>query len=128
MRPFYEKTLEFEAIAAANVTVPKTLTPPRASVNSHLLALYALLLFISGWDLDRAVGQLAKLVSAPDAKDEKLGNLIGLNPFHECADWNTLANARILADRSTNGLDYTAQLAAIEARTRRKFQDFQSNW
>lgn len=45
-----------------------------------LLALAALLLFVSDWDLSRAADRFARLASQKPS-DEAAGNLIGLNPF-----------------------------------------------
>ncbi|VWB44105.1 hypothetical protein BLA24064_01973 [Burkholderia latens] len=53
------------------------------SNGAPVLALCALLLFVSEWDLSRAAAKLVELISAPPPDDLTLGNFIGLNPFHD---------------------------------------------
>ncbi|WP_175816959.1 hypothetical protein [Burkholderia diffusa] len=53
------------------------------SKGAPVLALCALLLFVSEWDLSRAAAKLVELISAPPPDDLTLGNFIGLNPFHD---------------------------------------------
>jgi len=55
-----------------------------------LLALCALVLFISNWDMNAAIAALSRLLLAPVPSDLTLGNVIGLNPFHEYAAWRIL--------------------------------------
>lgn len=72
--------------------------------------------------MNDAVGLFAKLLLAPSASDETLGNVMGLNPFHDYPAWETLALASELAPRSPSGLDYSALLDAIEVRLREEHQ------
>ncbi|KJZ64380.1 hypothetical protein [Pseudomonas fluorescens] len=55
-----------------------------------LLAFSSLLLFISEWDLNRASNLFAKIASDVSAVDLSLGNVIGLNPFHDFEAWSAL--------------------------------------
>tara|TARA_R110002012_G_scaffold17375_9_gene65799 strand:+ start:4455 stop:4622 length:168 start_codon:yes stop_codon:yes gene_type:complete len=47
-----------------------------------------------------AVGLCAKLIAAPSASDETVGNIRGLNPFHDYQAWETLTVASELAAKS----------------------------
>lgn len=55
-----------------------------------LLALCALVLFVSDWDMNAAIAAFSRLLLAPAPTDLTLGNVIGLNPFHEYAAWRIL--------------------------------------
>lgn len=61
-----------------------------------LLAFSALLLFISDWHLDAAVSRFAQIASSELQADETLGNVMGLNPFHDFAAWALLKNIQDL--------------------------------
>ncbi|WP_316186266.1 MULTISPECIES: hypothetical protein [unclassified Bradyrhizobium] len=89
--------------------------PPTA-----LRALCALLLFVSNWDIDAAITAFARLVLAPSPSDLALGNVIGLNPFHEYAAWRLVIVSAQVAAESPNGLDYGHQLAQAEAALRQQ--------
>ena len=122
LKPFYDNALSLAFFVAKNSNFPtKKLHPENYRASGApvpLLALCALLLFVSNWNMDDAVGLFTKLIGAPNASDETLGNLIGLNPFHDYAAWETLAIASELAARGSSGFDYNAQLDAIELRLR----------
>ena len=121
LKPFYHQALSLAFFVAKNSDFPKKHHPDNYRASGApvpLLALCALLLFVSNWNIDDAVGLFAKLISAPSADDETLGNVIGLNPFHDYAAWETLAIASELAERSSSGVDYDAQLDAIELQLR----------
>lgn len=73
---------------------------PLASLKNpkYLLAFAALLLFISDWQPDVAVGKFARIASAAVPVDESLGNVMGLNPFHDFEAWETLKVLQGLQD------------------------------
>lgn len=125
LRPYYAKSVDLAVFVSKNSDFPKKNHPD--GYRSHgvpvsLLALCALLLFVSDWKMNDAVGLFAKLLLAPSASDETLGNVMGLNPFHDYPAWETLALASELAPRSPSGLDYSALLDAIEVRLREEHQ------
>lgn len=64
----------------------------------YLLAFAALLLFISNWELNAAVGKFARIVSASVPLDETLGNVMGLNPFHDFEAWAMLKTLQELSN------------------------------
>jgi hypothetical protein len=122
LQPYYEASLTLCAFVARNGGISfgkirpdyyrfKGAPPP-------LLALCALVLFTSNWDMNIAIAKFAKLLAASSATDHSLGNVIGLNPFHEYAAWRLVVATAELAANSGNGLDYSAQLTARETRLR----------
>jgi hypothetical protein len=58
------------------------------------------------------------LLAAPAPADLTLGNVIGLNPFHDYDSWRFIIDAQVIAAKSPNGFDYPGQLKKIEARLR----------
>ncbi|MFU1681223.1 hypothetical protein ACM258_00190 [Phaeobacter piscinae] len=123
LKPFYEKNVEFACFFAKNSDFPKKKkTPPEyyrfQGAPVPLLALCALLLFVSDWSMDDAIGLGAKLIAAPSASDGTLGNVMGLNPFHDYLAWETLALASELAAKSPADFEYEEILQGIEARIR----------
>lgn len=91
-----------------------------------LLALCALVLFVSDWNMNAATTAFAKLLAAPPPSDLVLGNVIGLNPFHDYGAWRLVIASSEVAARSPNGLDYGARLAAIEAELREQHRLWKS--
>ncbi|MHC2617971.1 hypothetical protein ACVIW2_000002 [Bradyrhizobium huanghuaihaiense] len=94
-----------------------------------LLALCALVLFVSDWDMNAAIATFSRLLLAPAPSDLSLGNVIGLNPFHEYAAWRLLVLSAKVAAASPNGLDYDRQLASTEPALReehRRWKEQQS--
>ncbi|RUU97332.1 hypothetical protein EOA79_25125 [Mesorhizobium sp. M1A.F.Ca.IN.020.03.2.1] len=133
LQPYYEAAISLCVFVAANGGIDfgkgrpeyfRAKGPPVA-----LLALCALVLFISDWDMNAAIAAFAKLLSAPAPSNLTLGNLIGLNPFHEYAAWRLVVVSAEIAAQSPNGLDYDRQLASTEAALReqhRRWRDEQS--
>lgn len=126
LQPYYEASLTLCAFVARNggISFGKT-RPDYYRLKGDpipLLALCALVLFTSAWDINVAIQKFAKLLTAPAPADISLGNVIGLNPFHEYAAWRLVVVAAELAANSPNGFDYSAQLIAIEARLREQYR------
>lgn len=84
------------------------------------------MLFVSDWDMNAAIAAFAKLLSAPEPSDGALGNVIGLNPFHEYAAWRLVIASAEVAAKSPIGLDYNARLAGIEAALREQHRLWKS--
>ncbi|MCF5709497.1 hypothetical protein GIV19_19740 [Pseudomonas syringae] len=92
LRPQYERTLALAAFICSNheplIRSIKTYAPLASLKNpKYLMAFAALLLFISDWDLDAAVGRFAQIATSKEQVDESLGNVMGLNPFHDFSTW-----------------------------------------
>lgn len=54
------------------------------------MAFTALLLFLSNWDLNQAAALFARIASYQGYVDQSLGNVMGLNPFHDYEAWSAL--------------------------------------
>ncbi|MBW5284220.1 hypothetical protein [Burkholderia gladioli] len=77
-----------------------------------ILALCALLLSVSQWDLDRAASKLTALIAAPAPQDATLGNIIGLNPFHDVPALRLVKAVQDATSGVTSTFDYEAALKA----------------
>ncbi|MGL9612161.1 hypothetical protein [Escherichia coli] len=58
--------------------------------NNPLLAVSALLLFVSDWDETTAINKFIKLCGVGKSKNNDEGNVIGLNPFIHYDAWNVI--------------------------------------
>lgn len=87
-----------------------------------VLAFTALLLFVSNWDLNSAAALFARIaLSAPNANCD-LGNVIGLNPWHDFDAWSALKALQLLdVQVSADAPMPTDELSEIEASLRRSF-------
>ena len=133
LQPYYEAAISLCTFVAANGGIDFGKRQPEIyrwkGAPAPLLALCALVLFVSDWDMNAAITAFAKLLSAPAPSNLTLGNVIGLNPFHEYAAWRLVIASAEVAAKSPNGLDYGARLAAIEVALReqhRRWKDHQS--
>jgi hypothetical protein len=95
LRPQYEQTRALAEFIVSNhepfARSIKTYDPLASLKNpKYLMAFAALLLFISNWNLDAAVGRFAQIATSTGLVDESLGNVIGLNPFHDFSAWASL--------------------------------------
>jgi hypothetical protein len=81
---------------------------------NFLLAFSALLLFSVKWDMGIAIDAFVRIQTAEPAPDNLAGNLIGLNPFHDYANWSSLIMAHRLNAMTTNRLDVERELKSIE--------------
>lgn len=95
LRPHYERTRGVAEFICSNYAPMSRFVKEHAPLSSlknpkYLMAFAALLLFVSDWDLDVAVGRFAQIATSSVAVDESLGNVMGLNPFHDFSAWGTL--------------------------------------
>ena len=72
--------------------------------------------------MNAAIATFAKLLTAPAPADLSLGNVIGLNPFHEYIPWRLVQLSTDIAARGFEGYHYPAQLMAIEAKLREQYR------
>lgn len=130
LQPYYEAAISLCVFVAANSSVDFGKTQPEyyrwKGPPVALLALCALVLFVSDWEMNTAISAFAKLLSAPAPSDLTLGNVIGLNPFHEYAAWRLVTASAEVAAKSTGELDYDRQLATIEAALREQHRRWKS--
>jgi hypothetical protein len=125
LEPFYRKTIALWSFVGRNYK--KLESSERVLVLSYqfekycspsLMAFCALILYISEWDLNQAIVTLAPIVNGTPAVDQTLGNVVGLNPFHDFQAWKYVIETHRIAVQSPNDLNYKDQLAGIEARLR----------
>ncbi|MBN7763686.1 hypothetical protein JYP52_21340 [Nitratireductor aquibiodomus] len=129
LREQYEKSITLSSFVAANSEFPHKNNPAHyrsKGAPTPLLALSALVLFISDWSMDEAIGCYSKMFAAPDAKDNTLGNVMGLNPFHDFDAWEIIKIASELAERSPSIQNYDEALAAVEKRIREEHRRWRS--
>jgi hypothetical protein len=88
------------------------------SVAVCVLALSALLLFVSEWDLNRATATFAAIAAAAGRSDQSLGNVMGLNPFHDYEAWDRLKRLQALGITVPDNDDPKAELKQIEMEIR----------
>lgn len=80
---------------------------------SALLALSALLLFVSDWQLETAFARFAKINATPLPADLTAGNVIGLNPFHDFAALEIARFIATLPPESERHYDVQAESDAV---------------
>jgi hypothetical protein len=131
LQPYYEAAISLCTFVAANGGIDFGKRQPEIyrwkGAPTALLALCALVLFVSDWNMNAAIAAFAKLLSAPEPSDVALGNVIGLNPFHEYGAWRLVIASGEVAAKSPNGLDYNARLAAIEAALREQHRQWKEH-
>ena len=91
-------------------------------INAPLvLAFAALLLFVRGWDISLAISDFAKISAAAGHSNQDLGNVMGLNPFHDCRAFETLKAVQEFNILVEDYVDLKAERLAIEQELRAKF-------
>lgn len=86
-----------------------------------VLAFSALLLFIRGWDVSLATSDFAKIAAAAGHSNQDLGNVMGLNPFHDYEAWKVLKKLQDLNIVVPENTDIKAERDAIETEIRAQF-------
>lgn len=115
----YDKTLKLCALLAKNCRHLKYSDGDVAAFRFRgapqlLLAFCSLLLHSSNWSMETAVTKLALVLKAPEPTDSTLGNVIGLNPFHDYLAWEIVREASELVERRGAIPDFDAELQAAE--------------
>ncbi|WP_156343713.1 MULTISPECIES: hypothetical protein [unclassified Pseudomonas] len=92
LRPCYEKTISLCCYLARclgqNIRGQQKIQFGDAP--SEFLALCSLILFVYDWDLNKATAKISFLLSVRTIDDRLLGNIIGLNPFHDYEAWRVI--------------------------------------
>ncbi|MDB5438332.1 MAG: hypothetical protein JWM33_759 [Caulobacteraceae bacterium] len=116
LRPKLEMTIRLAGVMAEYGDLPLTKRRQLGSFYGDtpeaLLAFTSALLFVSGWDEVAALARFATILAAPTPDDLTLGNVMGLNPFH---DFAALELARFIAGltpASERAYDLDAELNA----------------
>ncbi|UIF88925.1 hypothetical protein KAF44_27180 (plasmid) [Cupriavidus necator] len=84
-----------EFIHHNHVPISQLTRKPGTAVPAHLLAFSALLLFVNAWDMKRAVDDFVTISASLGQAENDLGNLIGLNPFHDYKAWEKLKQLQV---------------------------------
>jgi len=130
LKPEYEKTIQFACFTARNLGMygkdvdRKEQEALLGLIPTFLLAFAALLLYVSNWDIDAAINKLIVIVKAPQPADMNVGNVIGLNPFHDFTAFSNIMQTREIASRSNNGFDYNSQLDGIIKSLKRQYSEW----
>jgi hypothetical protein len=85
-----------------------------------VLALSALLLFVNAWNLSQATAMFVAIATAAGHADQSLGNVMGLNPFHDYEAWMKLKQLQSLGISLSE--DPGVELKTIEAELRSRFR------
>ncbi|EGK9910313.1 hypothetical protein IOV16_004272 [Salmonella enterica] len=90
LREEYAKTLQLNAFIINNyIEFQNKSVKDRADGEEKLLAFSALLLFVSGWDIDLAIAKFAAIANVRQVDDMLAGNFMGLNPYFKFSIANT---------------------------------------
>jgi hypothetical protein len=92
-----------------------------ASATNSVLAFGALLLFIHGWDASAATADFARIAAAAGHSTHDLGNVMGLNPFHDYQAWTALKRLQDLNIAIPDDHDVQAQRRQVEAGLRAQY-------
>lgn len=87
---------------------------------SPLVAFSAALLYVNDWNITKALKDFAKISLHKDP-DMTLGNVMGLNPFHEYQAWRLLKELQSLPEEIQNIEDVSQALHRIEINLKTSF-------
>lgn len=97
LKPSYDLTVRFAMFVAQNSGLDFRRSKPEEyrwkGAPPSLLALCALILFVTDWDINVAIGKFAQILAAPEPADPLLGNVLGLNPFRDYTAWQLIVLA-----------------------------------
>lgn len=124
LRAHYLSTTQLATFIAQNYEPVRRFTRSggREPHAAAVLAFAALLLYVEAWDLDRAAAMFGSIARQVENADGDLGNVMGLNPWHDFEAWRDL---KVLQDL---GLSMPAgafspkeEILVIEAALRRQY-------
>ncbi|TYQ14104.1 UNVERIFIED_ORG: hypothetical protein JN05_03509 [Zoogloea ramigera] len=116
----YEKTCELARFIAINYKPLKLTTSNKVINVSSVLALAALLMYVRDWNQDFARADFMKIVGAAGSSNQELGNVMGLNPFHDFRTWQALKAIQEFGVQVAEYVDLKAERVAIEQQLRAK--------
>lgn len=108
-------------IVKSNDILSKSLTGSKARYNNPLMALSSLLLFVSDWDLNRAIDKYNKISSIGHTNDLTAGNIIGLNPFINHSVWSAIQILDRIKRETNDTTDYQAEFDAEKERLKKAY-------
>ncbi|ANJ76421.1 hypothetical protein PQH03_28995 [Ralstonia insidiosa] len=128
----YEAACKLSSFAATHLFGPGS--KPPAIVHKHptewgpmgpaLLALSALLLYKSDWDLQRASALYCRLKILPPLPNGLDGNLMGLNPFHDYPAWQVINSAQRVAEARTDARPVQQQIAGVKHELELRYREW----
>lgn len=92
-----------------------------SSGTASVLAFSALLLFIREWDISSSISDFARIVAALGSANQTLGNVMGLNPFHDYEAWTTLKHMQDLNIAVPENIDIKAERVAEDVALRQQY-------
>lgn len=116
----YGKTCQLAGFIATNYKPLRSTTSNKGITVSSVLALAALLMYARDWNQDLARADFLKIVDAAGSSNQDLGNVMGLNPFHDFRTWQSLKAVQEFGIHVTEYVDLKAERAAIEQELRAK--------
>lgn len=115
----YRKTRSLAAFIGHNFAPLKA--AKGGSGTASVLAFSALLLFMRRWDISLAVSDFARIVAKVGRANQDLGNVMGLNPFHDYEAWTILKRMQNLNIAVPENTDIEAERLAMEVELRMQF-------
>jgi len=117
----YRKTCQLAEFIVKNYKPLRFATSSKGVTVSSVLALAALLMFVHDWDQDLARADFSKIAAAAGSSNQDLGNVMGLNPFHDFRAWQALKAVQEFDIQVPEYIDLNAERVAIEQELRTKF-------
>jgi hypothetical protein len=124
LRAHYVSTAQLATFITQNYEPVRRFTKGRAREQyaTEVLAFAALLLYVENWDLDRGAAMFGRLARQAATADSDLGNVMGLNPWHDFEAWRDLKALQDLALSMPVGESSPKEeILAIEAALRRQY-------
>lgn len=115
----YKKTKSLAAFISHNYLPLKSVS--EASATASVLAFSALLLFVQGWNVSQAASTFARIAAAVGGANQGLGNVMGLNPFHDYSAWKIVKRLQDLNISVPDNIDIKSERTAVEAALREQF-------
>ncbi len=126
LQPKYEQSLALARFISENYgPIKKANRSKYGDVATCVLALAALLLFVNNWNLGQAIATFARISASVGQADRSLGNVMGLNPFHDYEAWSKLRQIQDLGITLPASTDLRAERQQIEADLRARFQELE---
>lgn len=123
LQPAYQKSLDLAEFMTKNYAPFKMFHRNKSgSIEPCVLAFSALLLFVKEWQLGPAVTLFARISASVGQANPALGNVMGLNPFHDFAAWKILKQLQDLGIDLPGIFDVQQEKKDIEKELRARFQ------
>jgi len=122
LRAHYLGTLQLATFITQNYEPVGRFVKVGRSHAPAVLAFSALMLYVEDWNLDRAAALFGRIAMTAAKADGDLGNVMGLNPWHDFEAWQQLKALQELGLPMPEGVGTPAEeISAIEAALRRQY-------